>query len=230
MPLALPVPGQPGPAGADGADGADGAAGADGSDGAIGPTGPTGPGAAFDFVAAGVGLTTRANNTITWGIQVLWNGRGDAPVITGGSALINANASGKIYTARLLLYTAANVATTIETVNITTTSRGEAQYAFSFTPLAMAARRIYGIALYGQGETYYTSTVYSYTVGSGPGHLTSMPNAGLPVVAFGVGGAAVLTFDHKTKNYGVTPPGIPETTTGAAVFNPISFAFSNAGL
>lgn len=195
------------------------------ADGAAGATGASG---IFDYHAAGIAVgTARASNTITWGIQFLWNGEGTAPVISGANVLINAQATDKVYEVRLLLYTSATAATTVETVNVTTTAVGEASYAVAFSPVTLSAYRIYGISVYGAGETYYTTATFTYTTASGPGHIASIANT-MPTIAVGAGGAAVVTVDHKLVNYGGTPPGVPQTALTLTSFNPIHPTFSNA--
>ncbi|MEK9647153.1 MAG: hypothetical protein VW547_16580, partial [Alphaproteobacteria bacterium] len=142
--------------------------------------------------------------------------------------LINANASAKRYDVYLLLYTSASAATVLDTQQVTTTGVGEGSYIATWTaPVTLAAGRIYGVSIVGVGETYYTTAAYAYTTSTGPGHVTSMLTHA-PLVAIGLGGAVVRTFDHKQTNYGGSPPGVPATSLGAGNFNPIKMLFSNA--
>ena len=182
----------------------------------------------FDYHAAGL-VTGTANgaNSITWGIQFRWNGQGTAPQITGARVLIHANATNKVYEVRLLRYTAATTATVLETVNVTTTTAGQGNYTVAFTPLSLSAYLIYGIAITGAGEAYYTTATFGYTTASGPGHLVAISTLA-PVLAVGASGAAVTTVNHVLVNYGGSPPGVPQTAVTITGFHPIHPTFSNA--
>ena len=199
-----------------------------GPPGAAGAAGATGAAGIFDYHAAGI-VTGTANgaNSITWGIQFRWNGQGTAPQITGARVLIHANATNKVYEVRLLRYTAATTTVEVEKVNVTTTTAGQGNYTVAFTPLSLSAYLIYGIAITGAGEAYYTTATFAYTTASGPGHLVAIATLA-PPIAVGASGAEVTTVNHVLVNYGGSPPGVPQTAVTITGFHPIHPTFSNA--